>query len=162
MAAIMPIGENKTSQNGYTFLALLILLIIIGYSLGEAGAMWSDATRREREQELLKVGNKFRTAIGQYYNASPGAVKQYPPNLEALLRDDRFPVPNRYLRKIYTDPITASSNWGTQRSPSGGIMGVCSLSIRTPFKTKQFRPINHTFEGKKMYAQWMFTYSPEQ
>ena len=140
-------------------LGLLVLIMIIGFFLGEAGAMWSDARQRDREAELLKVGDRIRIAIGRYYNNTPGPVKQFPRTLEALLRDDRFPVPQRYLRTLYIDPITRREGWGILEAPSGGIMGVYSLSGDKPFKTRQFRPIYKEFEDRKMYGDWIFAYS---
>lgn len=162
MVAIMQTGRRISRQTGYTLLAVLVLIMIIGLGLAEAGAMWSDARRLEREQELLKVGDKLRIAIGQYYNHTPGTVKQYPPTLEALLRDNRFLVPQRYIRQIYIDPITRREGWGILEAPSGGVMGVYSLSGDKPFKVKQFRPVYKEFENKKMYAEWIFAYLPQQ
>lgn len=161
MAVIMQTGKKKSGQRGYTFLALLILIMLVGFTLSQAGAMWSDARQRQREQELLKVGDKIRSAIGHYYNNTPSAIKQYPPSLEALLRDDRFPMPKRYLREIYKDPITGMPNWGILEAPSGGIMGVYSLSGQKPFKTDLFRPVDKALENKKMYGDWIFFYNPD-
>ncbi|MGZ8252293.1 MAG: type II secretion system protein [Methylophilaceae bacterium] len=159
MALIMRIGELK--QSGYALLAMLVLIIIIGFTLAEAGALWSDARRRDREQELLKIGDKFRIAIGQYYNNTPGPIKQYPPTLQALLRDDRYPIPQRYLRVIYIDPLTGRQNWGMLMSVENTIVGVYSLSGDKPFKLKQFRYINKDFESKKTYSDWTFAYLPQ-
>lgn len=160
MEVIMPTGKPDLRQHGYALLAVLVLIMVIGFSLAEAGAMWSDARKRDREQELLKIGDKFRIAIGKYYNSTPGPVKQFPRTLEALLRDDRFPVPQRYLRTVYIDPVTMREGWGILEAPSGGIMGVYSLSGEKPYKTKQFRPLYQEFENKKMYGDWIFTYLP--
>lgn len=153
-------GKFKRKESGYILLGLLVLLIVAGYALAETGAKWSDIVKREREQELLKVGDTIRTAIGNYYNQSPGVIKQYPPNLEALLYDVRFPVPRRYLRKLYLDPVTQKEGWGILEAPSGGVMGVYSLSPAKPFKTKNFRPINRHFENQKHYGEWYFVYIP--
>lgn len=167
MAACMRNGRQAVvisccqRQAGYALLAMLILIMIIGLALGEAGATWSDARQRDREAELLKIGDKFRIAIGKYYNNTPGPVKQYPPTLEALLRDDRFPIPQRYLRSFYVDPITGRPGWGLLMAPSGGVMGVYSLSGKQPFKVSGFRPIYKDFEKKKMHGDWVFAYLPQ-
>ena len=80
--------------------------MVSGFALTQASTKWSEARKRVREQELLKVGDCIHKAIGNYYNQTPGVVKQYPSNLEALLKDDRFPEPRCYLRKMYVDPVT--------------------------------------------------------
>ena len=55
---------------------------------------------REKERDLLFVGDQFRRAIGEYYEKAPGGVKVYPKKLEDLLRDNRYPGVQRWLRKI--------------------------------------------------------------
>lgn len=142
-------------------MGLLVLIILAGFILAEAGNTWSNIRKREREQELLKAGDKIREAIGSYYQQSPGMVKQFPPTLEALLKDDRFPAPRRHLRKLYTDPTTGRAGWGILEAPSGGIMGVYSLSPGKPFKTSGFPEIHQSFENKKYYMDWIFAYVPE-
>ena len=165
MVAIMLIGNYKVryldrSQSGYILIGLLVLILVSGFALAQAGTKWSDARKREREQELLKIGDIIRKAIGNYYNQTPSVVKQYPPNLEALLRDDRFPEPRRYMRKIYIDPITQREGWGIVEAPSGGVMGIYSLSAAKPYKTNNFRWMYQGFENRKYYGEWYFTYIP--
>lgn len=145
---------------GYILIGMLVLVMLSGFALAHTGAKWSDARKREREQELLKIGHTIRNAIGRYYEQTPGVIKQYPPNLEALLKDNRFAEPKRYLRKMYIDPITQSEGWGIVEAPSGGIMGVYSLSDKTPIKTKNFRPIYQHFENRRYYGEWYFVYAP--
>ena len=158
---IMQTG-NKNQQLGFILIGLLVLIMIAGLVLAAAGVKWNEARKREREQELLKVGDTIRKAIGNYYNQTPGVVKQYPPNLEALLKDDRYPVPRRYLRKIYADPITQVPDWGILQAPSGGVLGVYSKSPLKPFKTKNFRPTYRYFENQRSYGEWFFAYVPER
>ncbi|MEZ0231592.1 MAG: type II secretion system protein [Methylophilaceae bacterium] len=154
-------GKRQHLMSGYTFIGLLIVIMLVGFSLAEAGNIWSQAKQRDREQELLKIGDKFRQAIRDYYNASPGPVKNYPQSLEALLRDDRFPTPRRYIRELYQDPITQNLGWGINGAPTGGIMGVFSLSNKKPFKTKNFPSIYKDFEKKTSYSEWIFVYTAE-
>jgi type II secretory pathway pseudopilin PulG len=153
-------SKQKYPQAGFILMGLLVLFFIAGLALAQAGTKWSEARKREREQELLKVGDTIRKAIGHYYNQTPGVVKQYPPNLEALLRDDRFPAPKRYLRKIYIDPVTQRNGWGILEAPSGGVLGVYSLSAAKPYKTKNFRSMYKHFENQKIYGEWYFVYVP--
>lgn len=152
---------KQTKQRGFILLGMLCLLVIAGYILSEASAKWSDMVKREREQELLKVGDTIRKAIGAYYNATPGVVKQYPPDLDALLYDDRFPTPKRYLRQLYVDPVTQREGWGIVVAPNGGVMGISSLSPEKPFKQKNFRPIYKEFEDKNYYGEWYFIYTED-
>lgn len=156
----MVINGGYRPSAGFAYLGLLLVIAMMGAALAGAGTLWSAAQRRDREQELLHIGHKFREAIGQYYESTPGVVKQYPPTLEALLRDDRFPRPRRYLRKIYVDPISGMSSWGILEAPSGGVMGVYSLGIGTPYQQSNFSQDDKAFEGKKYYEEWIFAYIP--
>lgn len=156
----MQVGKFAHAQKGFVLIGMLVLMMVAGYALAEVSAKWSDAVKREREQELLKVGDAMRKAIGSYYNQTPGVVKQFPPNLEALLYDNRFPTPRRHLRKLYIDPVTQREGWGILEAPSGGVMGVYSLSDQPPYKRKNFRPIYKGFENQKYYGNWIFAYSP--
>lgn len=151
---------ESNKSHGYILIGLLVLIIVSGFGLAQVGAKWSDARKREREQELLKVGHIIRNAIGRYYQQTPGVIKQYPPNLEALLKDNRFAEPKRYLRKLYLDPITQNEGWGIVEAPSGGVMGVYSLSDKTPIKIRNFRPIYQHFENRRYYGEWYFVYAP--
>ncbi len=149
-------------SEGFTYLGLLISIAIMGVALAGAGTLWSAGLKHERERELLHIGHKIQEAIGQYYNHTPGTVKQYPKTLEVLLRDDRFPMPQRYLRKIYPDPFTGKPSWGTIEAPSGGIMGIYSLAQGLPSKVDNFRPSEEIFKGKKSYLDWIFVYVPPE
>ena len=148
-------------MRGFTFLGLLIIVAIMGVGLLAVGEVWHSARQREKEQELLFVGNQFRRAISSYYRHAPAANKQqpYPTRLEDLLKDPHYLSTQRYLRKIYPDPISGSSEWGVV-TKNGGIYGVYSLSEEAPIKQGNFRPSEKYFEGKTKYSDWLFMYVP--
>ena len=152
--------SGRCQQSGFILLGVLMLLMIAGYALADCSAKWSDVVKRDREQELLKVGDTIRKAIGRYYEQTPGTVKQYPPNLQALLYDNRYPIPRRHLRKLYADPITQKPEWGILQAPSGGVIGIYSLSPAQPLKIKNFRSPYQHFENQKHYESWYFVYVP--
>lgn len=153
-------ASSRSARNGYTYLGLLLLIAVSSMALAGAGSLWRFETRRTREQELLRVGSEFRDAIGMYYERTPGVVKKYPPTLEALLKDERYTTTQRYLRRIYPDPLTGRQAWGILEAPGGGIMGVYSLSSEIPIKVANFRLRDKSFEGKKDYSGWVFAYLP--
>jgi type II secretory pathway pseudopilin PulG len=148
----------RASENGFTFIGLLILLVIIGIGLAAAGELWSTAVKREKEAQLLFVGDEFRRAIGGYYEASPGQ-KEFPRQLEDLLEDKRFPTVRRYLRQVYRDPMTNKPDWGLVMS-GDRIIGVHSLSEAKPLKTGNFAPEYEAFNAAASYADWQFAYQP--
>lgn len=152
----------RGAQSGFTYLGLLFLIAVMGLALAATGTVASMERQREKEKELLFVGGQFRQAIARYYERSPGGLKQYPPSLEALLQDARYPGTHRYLRKVYPDPITGRSDWGLVEGPGNAVMGVYSLSNKKPLKIGHFNEADQAFEGKTAYADWKFVYIPPQ
>lgn len=155
-------GRHSTvgsSQWGMAYLALLIVVAGIGIGLAAVGTLWQNTGQREKERELLFVGEQFRKAIRQYYEGSPG-IKRYPMRLEDLLQDSRYPGIRRHLRQIYADPLMSRAQWGLVRAPDGGVMGVYSLADGAPIKQGSFKAGQANFEGKTGYAGWQFVYVP--
>lgn len=153
----MTVGRR---QQGIAYLALLIAIAIIGVGIAAAGILWSEVSQREKERELLFVGEQFRRAIQQYYESGVPA-KTYPPTLEALLQDSRFPGTRRYLRRIYRDPMSGTAQWGLVRAPEGGIMGVHSLRDNVIARRQgHFKEQLAGLEGKTRTAEWVFAYVP--
>lgn len=161
MAQRMMAGKKwHIAQAGFTYLAALFFVAAMGVLLASVGSMWSTAQQRDKEQELLLIGEQFRMAIGMYYEKSPGYLKKYPETLDDLLKDRRQLAVQRYLRKIYIDPMTRSNKWGLVHAPEGGIMGVHSLSEEQPIKRANFDDANQEFAGKTKYSGWGFIYVP--
>lgn len=148
----------RSGQEGFTFIGVLLLVAIAGLALVATGELWSTAAKRDREAQLLFVGDEFRRAIGSYYESSPGA-KRFPEQLDDLLEDRRFPVVRRHLRKIYRDPMTNSQEWGLVQD-GGRITGVYSVSSEAPLKTANFAGEDEAFKGSGAYADWRFVYRP--
>lgn len=153
---------SGSQERGFTYLAILFAVAVLGIGLGAVSDVWVTASQRDKEAELLQVGNEIREAIGRYYDASPPGAKRFPGRLEDLLKDNRFPMVRRHLRKIYQDPITNSTTWGLIVSPAGGIIGVHSLSDQAPLKTTGFALTDIAFDGKGKYSDWTFTFVPQQ
>ncbi len=151
-------GVSK--QGGFTYLGILITVAIAGVLLAQAGMNWGQSARRDRERELLFVGNQFRQAIALYYERTPGAIKRYPAKLDDLVEDRRYNPPQRYLRKVYLDPLTNRQDWGLVMAPEGGIMGIHSLSDGIPIKHSGFAQADQAFEKAQTYADWLFLYKP--
>lgn len=160
MASLMSSGKSPRSQRGFTYLAMLLAVAVIGVGLAATGIVWSQSRQREREQELLFIGNQFRQAIARYYQRTPGAVNRYPAKLEDLLEDKRYTNTQRYLRKIYVDPMIGKPEWGVVEAPDGGIMGVYSRSKAVPIKSGGFAARDQAFEGAADYSEWRFFYAP--
>lgn len=148
--------RSRGDEQGFTFVALLIFIAIMGVGLAATSEVWHTAAKRDREKELLFVGNQFRNAIMMYYNNGLGRGGRYPMSLDDLLKDPRYPATKRYLRKIYLDPETNSAKWEFIKGPNGEILGVHSTSEDEPIKKSNFNLADQDFEGKTKYSEWVF------
>src|SRR5687767_13216260 len=84
-------------QQGYAMAALLVGMAIMAMLMTVAMPVWRQASRREKEAELVFRGQQYVRAIRLFsQRAGPGVL---PPNLDVL-------VDQKYLRKKYKDPIT--------------------------------------------------------
>jgi type II secretory pathway pseudopilin PulG len=146
-------------QQGFTYLTVMFVIAILLGGLALVGETWETSARREKETELLFIGNQYRRAIGLFYEATPGVVKRYPRMLEDLVKDPRQPSTQRYLRKLFPDPVTGKE-WTIIRGADGGIQGVHSPSQGLPLKIAGFRVRDASFEGAQKYADWKFIHAP--
>lgn len=152
---------NSARDRGFTYIWIMFVVALTGVALAGVGQVWRTEAQREKEKELMFVGEQFMQAIGSYYENSPGMPKRYPDSLEKLLLDDRFPTVKRHLRKIFFDPMTGSTEWGLVRRPgTRGITGVYSLSKKATLKRANFPERYADFAEAKDYRAWKFIYLP--
>lgn len=135
---------------------MLFLVVLMGIALTALTGLWSTAAKREREAQLLFVGGQFRKAIENYRMANPNVGDGFPKGFDALLLDPNVPVVKRYLRQIYIDPMTGTTDWGLLKTPSGGIIGVYSRSKARPLKTANFPAGAEQFADATDYSGWIF------
>jgi type II secretory pathway pseudopilin PulG len=153
MAAFIPSGK-PASQGGFTYLGVLLLIMVMGMGLASAGELWATAARRDRERQLLWVGTQYAQALRSYYRSSPG-LAQYPKELADLLQDERFPSPKHHLRQLYPDPI-GGGDWFLMRGFDGRITGIASASTDKPLKQVDFPSQWSDFNGMASYKDWQF------
>jgi type II secretory pathway pseudopilin PulG len=153
-------SSGSNSSRGFTYIALLAAIVIIGITLGSAAKSWQNISQREKEEELLFRGNQYRVAIERYYNALPGR-HQYPNSIDELLVDSRTPIGKRHLRQRYKDPMTGEEFELVRDMFHGNaIKGVYSKSDKTPLKQTDFPEELKDFEGKTRYSEWQFIKEP--
>ena len=146
-------------SHGFTYIGLLIFIAILGVGLAAGGVVFHQQAQREKEKDLLFVGDQIRRAIAQYYEKSPGGNKRFPQALDDLLLDQRYPATRRYLRRVYQDPMIGSKEWALVRAPDGGILGVHSASKEKPLKMDNFPAAYENFQDGNSYVDWKFVYA---
>jgi type II secretory pathway pseudopilin PulG len=151
--------RTRHLESGLMLLALLVAIAIGGLLSVRAFEGWATLVERDKESELLYVGDQYVQAIGRYYFAVPGAARQLPDTLDVLVKDDRFPQPLRHLRELYGDPMQPGAEWGVVRvGPK--IVGVYSTSQRAPLKKAGFDRIYEGFSTARSLQDWKFLFRP--
>ena len=141
---------------GFTYIGLLIAVVILGVALSAVGVVWRTQAQREREQELLFIGHDFQRAIASYYRAG----RQFPQEIDDLLEDKRGPKPLHHLRRYYNDPMTGAHDWNIIRVDFQGIIGIASSSKDAPIKKDGFNSNEGAFKDATSYGDWQFVYHP--
>jgi type II secretory pathway pseudopilin PulG len=156
----MAIRASRTGSSanaaGFTYIGLLIAVVILGVALSAVGVVWRTQAQREREQELLFIGHDFERAVASYYRAG----NQYPQEIADLLEDKRGPEPVHRLRRFYNDPMTGAQDWNIIRVDMLGITGIASSSKGVPIKKDGFNTNEDAFKDAAGYSDWQFVYKP--
>jgi type II secretory pathway pseudopilin PulG len=147
------------SQNGFTYIGALFLVVVMGILLSAAGQSWQTIMKGEMEAELLFRGAQYRSAIERWSKGNPPAIPANRPlsDLKDLLQDPRSLQKARYLRKLYTDPVTGK-DFVPVKDQALGIIGVVSASDEKPLKKDWFSPEFVDLVGKEKYSEWKFVY----
>ena len=166
MARRTPTGSRRrgSGERGFSLLGLLFMVAGLGVAMAALGTMWHTAAQREKERDLLFVGNQYRQAIESFWKTPVpvGTVRRLPKNFDELLTDARFPTTVRHLRRIYRDPMTRDAEWGLEKDADGGIYGVYSRSGDKPFKRAGFPAVYAHFEEAESYRDWTFRFDVAQ
>jgi type II secretory pathway pseudopilin PulG len=151
---------SKYRQQGFTLLAMLIMINLVGLSLSLCGKYWYTIKKREMEKELIFRGCQFIKAIDSYYENSPGSNMTYPSKLSDLLHDSRFSYKKRHIRRIYKNPLEPYNDWQTIVDKGKRIRGVYIKSEMEPLKKDGFPCELSHFIGKERYSDWKFIHYP--
>lgn len=111
---------SRSSEAGVTLLELIIVVTMISILAGAAVPLVRLQIKRTKERELRRDLWEMRAAIDAYKDAADkGGIQtkadsnNYPPDLETLVNGvDIQDHKVRFLRKIPTDPMTKSTDWG--------------------------------------------------
>ena len=155
-------GKNNLQlgyQLGFTYMGLMMIIAISGIAMAGVGIVWQQDMQREREKELLFVGEEYRKAIGSFYENSPNGTKQFPATLQDLLIDNRGLTTKHHIRKLYSDPFMRDKNWDLITLDSR-IFGVRSNSKLVPIKKTGFAAYYDAFSEAASYNDWRFFYTP--
>jgi general secretion pathway protein G len=120
-------GMLRTASSGYTFIELIIVSTMIFVLAAAIMPLTKVTMQRTREAELRRALREMRTAIDKFKDAAdqgligsldikPGS-ENYPADLDVLVEgviaaNDATGRKLKYLRRVPTDPMTNSTEWG--------------------------------------------------
>lgn len=89
------------NRNGYTLVILAFAIFVLSLGLTLAVPIWQTQIQRELEEELIFRGKQYVEAVRIYQLKNPG---KFPESIEELVEDN-------FLRRPYSDPMTAHGEW---------------------------------------------------
>ncbi|GAB4276518.1 MAG: hypothetical protein Kow0029_18560 [Candidatus Rifleibacteriota bacterium] len=109
-------------RRGVALLAVTISVILLAISLSVALPRVDHELRREKEIQLRFILGEFRRAIQKYQNHN----NTLPTNIDELICDK---AGNRFLRRIYDDPITGKTDWACETASGSFVIHSSSEEI---------------------------------
>jgi hypothetical protein len=152
-------GNDK--QTGFAYMSLLVVITASLIALSVALPDKYQQAKREREAQLVFVGQQYVRAIKLFYENPLVSIKRYPETIDELLVDKRTAKSLHHLRKLYTDPMTDSYDWGLVKNAEKQIMGVYSLSKNKPLRTDFSALPSVVVVGGEEYNDIKFVYLPK-
>lgn len=150
------VRASNSKRRGYALVTALIVLVVASLAVTLAVNRAQLDAQREREAQLLFVGDQYRRAIADYFTHPPlGRATQYPQRLEDLLEDPRGPAMRRWLRRLYPDPMSGLPDWQLEKL-GDRIIGVHSRSVREPLRHAGFDLADAGFADANSYQDWRF------
>jgi general secretion pathway protein G len=118
---------RRFSERGFSFVEVLVVITLLMIMASAAMPLARVTHQRQKEAELRRALREMRTAIDKFKDAvDNGLIAQtelrpgsegYPPDLDTLV--EGVPAANdasgrklKFLRRIPTDPMTNSTEWG--------------------------------------------------
>lgn len=147
--------RTTSGTRGYTLVAVMVAVVILGIFLGMAVPMWESQRQRDLEEEYFFRARQYVQAIEAYQKKHGSALPQ---NLEILHLE-------KFLRKLYADPLDADGRWNlVMRDVTAGqklllvpderkgeylgrasLIGVCSRAMASGYRE---------YRGKTHYNEW--------
>jgi type II secretory pathway pseudopilin PulG len=170
--------KATVNQDGFTYIFVLTVVMIMGIMLGMVGQSWKTIKQRELEEELIFRGDQVAEIIYQFMvyknsnltqntnlfmwsiSSPQGTIIDELVNIKTETFSGKPPKKFRLRPSAAIDPMT-NKPWKIV-NPVGDttrFAGVASESTEEPFR-KSFKDIydSNLLDEKKQYSDWMFTW----
>lgn len=117
---------RSSTQQGFTYLALLFAIAIAGISLSVTSEIWVKQSEREHKAQADWIGTQYEDAIASFFysSLSSNGLRVYPRSVDDLLEDKRFTPPRRHLRQAYLSSLPSGHRIAMARLATGEISGI--------------------------------------
>jgi general secretion pathway protein G len=113
-------SQKRSTANGLTLIELIVTVMILSILVGVSLPLAKFQVKRAKERELRQDLWMMRAAIDKYKDAADRGAFQtkvdsqgYPPDMDTLVKGEDIQGKKvRFLRKVPTDPMTNSTEWG--------------------------------------------------
>lgn len=105
---------TRGGEAGYNLVVLIVAITVMNILVAAMLPPWSQAIRRDKEEELVFRGFQYAEAIRVFH----ARYQRYPNKLEELVE-----VKPRCIRQLWKDPMTKDGKWGLifQNDPRSGL-----------------------------------------
>ena len=95
--------RERSREAGYNLVMLMVAVTLLNIAIAISLPAWSQAIRREKEEELIFRGLQYAEAIRVFQMR----YQRFPSRLEELVE-----VKPRCIRQLWKDPMTENGKWG--------------------------------------------------
>ncbi|MGH9361310.1 MAG: pilus assembly FimT family protein [Thermoanaerobaculia bacterium] len=112
---VMTPRARHGGEAGYSLVVLAVLITVMNILVAAAWPLWSQAIRRDKEEELISRGLQFAEGIRVFQQR----FGRLPVRLEELVE-----VEPRCMRRLWKDPLTEDGRWGLVFAGEEGVAPV--------------------------------------
>lgn len=94
---------KRHREAGYNLVMLMVAVTLLNIAIAISLPAWSQAIRREKEEELIFRGLQYAEAIRVFQMR----YQRFPSRLDELIE-----VKPRCIRQLWSDPMTDNGKWG--------------------------------------------------
>jgi type II secretory pathway pseudopilin PulG len=92
----------RRGEAGYNLVVLVMVIAVMNILVAAALPLWSQAIRRDKEEELIFRGLQYAEALRVFHNR----FQRWPTRLQELVE-----VKPRCIRQLWKDPMTEDGKW---------------------------------------------------